>query len=146
VLTLNECTFKSSVQPGEGLRRNTNASSTPGSGGVEPRSTSIHWRAGRAVEGQARHAELQRASPFRCRSPFENWKKTTGADIVSVPSRGGSDMVTGLLTGTTPIAIVRPAELHPAYRSGAVKALAGRFGGPLAAVPDVPTLKELGFP
>src|SRR6266852_711467 len=26
---------------------------------------------------------------------FENWKKATGADIVGVPSRGGSDMVTG---------------------------------------------------
>mgnify|MGYP002652151620 CR=1 FL=1 len=36
---------------------------------------------------------------------FESWKKATGADIVNVPSRGGSDMVTGLLTGTTPIAI-----------------------------------------
>src|ERR1044072_4159533 len=28
----------------------------------------------------------------------ENWKKKTGADLVFVPVRGGSDMVTGLLT------------------------------------------------
>src|SRR5829696_1896812 len=37
---------------------------------------------------------------------FENWKKSTGADVVMVPSRGGSDMVTGLLTGTVPVSIV----------------------------------------
>ncbi len=36
----------------------------------------------------------------------ENWKKKTGADLVYVPVRGGGDMVTGLLTGTTPVAIV----------------------------------------
>src|ERR1700752_5158994 len=37
---------------------------------------------------------------------MENWKKATGADIVFVPSRGGGEMVTGLLTGTTPVVLV----------------------------------------
>src|SRR5262249_17276321 len=37
---------------------------------------------------------------------MEEWKKKTGADIISVPSRGGADMVTGLISGTTPVAIV----------------------------------------
>src|SRR5215470_2770425 len=36
---------------------------------------------------------------------IENWKKKTGADLVYVPVRGGGDMVNGLLTGTTPVAI-----------------------------------------
>jgi len=77
---------------------------------------------------------------------FENWKKSTGADIVMVPSRGGSDMVTGLLTGTTPVAIVGLPNFIPHIRSGAVKALAVDSDTRSPLFPDVPTLKELGFP
>ena len=77
---------------------------------------------------------------------FENWKKATGADIVSVPSRGGSDMVTGLLTGTTPIAIVGLPNFITHIRSGAVKALAVDSEERSPLFPDVPTLRELGFP
>ena len=77
---------------------------------------------------------------------FENWKKATGADIVMVPSRGGSDMVTGILTGTTPVAIVGLPNFIPHIRSGAVKALAVDSDERSPLFPDVPTLKELGFP
>jgi len=54
----------------------------------------------------------------------ENWKKKTGADLVYVPVRGGGDMVTGLLTGTTPVAIVGLPNFIPYIRNGTVKALA----------------------
>jgi tripartite-type tricarboxylate transporter receptor subunit TctC len=77
---------------------------------------------------------------------FENWKKATGADIVMVPSRGGNDMVTGLLTGTTPIAIVGLPNFITHIRSGAVKALAVDSDTRSPLFPGVPTLKELGFP
>lgn len=77
---------------------------------------------------------------------FENWKKKTGADIVMVPSRGGADMVTGLLTGTTPIAIVGLPNFISHIRSGAVKALAVDSDKRSPLFPDVPTLGELGFP
>jgi tripartite-type tricarboxylate transporter receptor subunit TctC len=77
---------------------------------------------------------------------FENWKKQTGADIVLVPSRGGADMVTGLLTGTTPVAIVGLPNFISHIRSGAVKALAVDSETRSPLFPDVPTLKELGFP
>jgi tripartite-type tricarboxylate transporter receptor subunit TctC len=77
---------------------------------------------------------------------FENWKKKTGADIVLVPSRGGADTVTGLLTGTTPVAIVGLPNFISHIRSSTVKALAvdSEMRSPL--FPDVPTLGELGFP
>ena len=55
---------------------------------------------------------------------MERWKQKTGADLVSVPSRGGGDIVTGLLTGTTPVAIVGLPNFITHIRSGAVKALA----------------------
>src|SRR5262245_48329319 len=77
---------------------------------------------------------------------FENWKKSTSADIVMVPSRGGSDMVTGLLTGTTPIAIVGLPNFISHIHSGAVKALAVDSEKRSPLFPDVPTLGELGFP
>jgi len=77
---------------------------------------------------------------------FENWKKKTGADIISVPSRGGSDMVTGLLTGTTPVSIVGLPNFITHIRSGAVKALAVDSEARSPLFPEVPTLKELGFP
>ena len=77
---------------------------------------------------------------------FENWKKQTGADIVLVPSRGGADMVTGLLTGTTPVAIVGLPNFISHIRSGTVNALAVDSDTRSPLFPDVPTLRELGFP
>ncbi len=77
---------------------------------------------------------------------IENWKKKTGADIVFVPVRGGGDMVTGLLTGTTPVAIVGLPNFISHIRSGTVKALAVDSEARSPLFPDVPTLGELGFP
>jgi len=77
---------------------------------------------------------------------MENWKKATGADIVSVPSRGGGDIVTGLLTGTSPVAIVGLPNFISYIREGTVKALAVDSESRSALFPDVPTLGELGFP
>ena len=77
---------------------------------------------------------------------IEKWKEKTGADLVSVPSRGGGDIVTGLLTGTTPVAIVGLPNFIAHIRSGAVKALAVDSDARSPLFPDVPTLAELGFP
>jgi tripartite-type tricarboxylate transporter receptor subunit TctC len=77
---------------------------------------------------------------------IERWKLKTGADLVSVPSRGGSDIVTGLLTGTTPVAIVGLPNFIPHIRSGTVKALAVDSDTRSPLFPEVPTLNELGFP
>jgi tripartite-type tricarboxylate transporter receptor subunit TctC len=43
---------------------------------------------------------------------------------VFVPSRGGGDIVTGLLTGTAPVAIVGLPNFIPHIKNGTVKALA----------------------
>jgi tripartite-type tricarboxylate transporter receptor subunit TctC len=77
---------------------------------------------------------------------IENWKKKTGADLVFVPVRGGRDMVTGLMTGTTPVAIVGLPNFIPMIRNGQVKALAVDSDTRSPLFPDVPTLQELGFP
>jgi tripartite-type tricarboxylate transporter receptor subunit TctC len=77
---------------------------------------------------------------------FENWKKKTGADVIMVPSRGGNEMVTGLLTGTVPVSIVGLPNFIPHIRSGAVKAVAVDSDTRSPLFPEVPTLNELGFP
>jgi tripartite-type tricarboxylate transporter receptor subunit TctC len=77
---------------------------------------------------------------------MENWKQKTGADLISVPSRGGGDIVTGLLTGTTPVAIVGLPNFIAHIRSGTVKALAVDSDTRSPLFPEVPTLNELGFP
>jgi tripartite-type tricarboxylate transporter receptor subunit TctC len=77
---------------------------------------------------------------------MEKWKQKTGADLVSVPSRGGGDIVTGLLTGTTPVAIVGLPNFIAHIRNGTVRALAVDSDQRCPLFPDVPTLQELGFP
>jgi tripartite-type tricarboxylate transporter receptor subunit TctC len=77
---------------------------------------------------------------------IEQWKQKTGADLVHVPSRGGGDIVTGLLTGTTPVAIVGLPNFITHIRSGTVKALAVDSDARSPLFPGVPTLNELGFP
>ena len=77
---------------------------------------------------------------------IENWKKQTGADLVYVPVRGGNEMVTGLLNGATPVAIVGLPNFIPYIRDGSVKAIAVDSDRRSQLFPDVPTLQELGLP
>ncbi len=147
VLTLNEFTFKSiPYNPAKDFEPITNCFINTQ---VLVVSSALN------VNSLAELAELSKAKPgtlsysalaIPMQITFENWKKKTGADIVSVPSRGGGDMVTGLLTGTTPVAIVGLPNFIPYIRSGAVKALAVDSETRSQLFPDVPTLKELGFP
>lgn len=147
VLTLNEFTFKSiPYNPEKDFDPITNSF-------INTQVLVVSSALG--VNSLAELAALSKAKPgtlsysvlaIPMQITFENWKKTTGADIVMVPSRGGSDMVTGLLTGTTPIAIVGLPNFIPHIRSGAVKAIAVDSEQRSQLFPDVPTLKELGFP
>jgi tripartite-type tricarboxylate transporter receptor subunit TctC len=76
----------------------------------------------------------------------EQWKKKTGADLVSVPVRGGTEIVNGLMNGSTPVAIVGLPNFISHIRAGTVKALAVDSETRSPLFPDVPTLNELGFP
>jgi tripartite-type tricarboxylate transporter receptor subunit TctC len=75
---------------------------------------------------------------------MEEWKKKTGADIVNVPARGGNEAVTGVLSGTTPVAIVGIPNWMTYIRNGQVRALAVNSQARSPLLPDVPTLAELG--
>jgi tripartite-type tricarboxylate transporter receptor subunit TctC len=77
---------------------------------------------------------------------IEEWKKKSGADLVYVPVRGGADMVNGLLTGTTPVAIVGLPNFAAYIRNGQVVPIAVDTESRSPLFPSVPTLEELGFP
>ena len=147
VLTLNEFTFKSiPYNPERDFEAITNAFINTQvlvvSSALNVNSLDDLAALSKAKAGTLSYSVL--AIPMKI--TFESWKKKTGADIVMVPSRGGADMVTGLLTGTTPIAIVGLPNFISHIRSGAVKALAVDSEKRSPLFPDVPTLGELGFP
>ncbi len=76
---------------------------------------------------------------------MDRWKETSGADLVRIPFKGGGEAVNGVLSGATPVAFFGLANWISHIRSGAVRALAvdGETRSPL--LPDVPTLRELGY-
>src|SRR5262245_12830655 len=76
---------------------------------------------------------------------MEEWKKQSGADMVRVPFKGGGDAVNGLLTGSTPVAFFGLGNFLPHIQAGKLRPLAvdGEQRSPL--IPDVPTLRELGY-
>jgi tripartite-type tricarboxylate transporter receptor subunit TctC len=76
---------------------------------------------------------------------MEQWRQASGADLVKVPFKGGGEAVNGVLSGTTPVAFFGLANWITHIRAGSVKPLAvdGDVRSPL--LPDVPTLRELGY-
>jgi tripartite-type tricarboxylate transporter receptor subunit TctC len=76
---------------------------------------------------------------------MESWKKTSGADFVKVPYKGGADAATAILSGTTPVAFSGLANFVPHIRAGTMTALAVDTDARSPLLPDVPTLREIGY-
>lgn len=73
---------------------------------------------------------------------MENLNRKHGTDIVRVPYRSGNEVITALITGTTPITLLGLANMVPTLQSGQITALAvnGKARSPL--FPNIPTLHE----
>ncbi len=76
---------------------------------------------------------------------MDKFKQEHRADMVKVPYRGGGDAVNGILSGSTPVAFLGLANVVSHIRAGTMTALAvdGEKRSPL--IPEVPTLRELGY-
>jgi tripartite-type tricarboxylate transporter receptor subunit TctC len=74
----------------------------------------------------------------------EMLKAAANLDVVHVPYKGGGEAVTALITGEAAYMVVNVELVLPQVRGGKVRALAVTGTRRLAALPDVPTLREAG--
>ena len=68
-----------------------------------------------------------------------------GVSMIHVPYKGGGQAVTDLIGGTVPAAVLGFAPLYGPHRNGTVRVVAVSTPERDPALPDVPTLKELGY-
>jgi tripartite-type tricarboxylate transporter receptor subunit TctC len=76
----------------------------------------------------------------------ETLKNVTGADITSVPYRGGAPAMTDMLGGRIDMNFGTTATLLPLIQQGKVRAIAFTGVKRSPDLPDVPTMIESGFP
>ncbi|MGI4778344.1 MAG: Bug family tripartite tricarboxylate transporter substrate binding protein [Janthinobacterium lividum] len=78
--------------------------------------------------------------------PMEQWKAATGSYMLHVPYTGAGPAVLALLTGQVDALSTGPSSAVQQIKAGRLRALAHWGEGRLAALPHVPSLRELGVP
>ena len=77
--------------------------------------------------------------------PMEMLKQGTGTYMLHVPYTGAGPAIIGLMGEQVDALATGPATIVQHVKSGRLRALAHWGEGRLAALPDVPSLKELGY-
>ena len=78
--------------------------------------------------------------------PMEQLKVATSTHMLHVPYTGAGPAVMALLSGQIEALSTGPASVTQQIKAGKLRALAHWGEGRLSAMPDVPSLKELGVP
>ncbi len=76
----------------------------------------------------------------------ELFKKVTGTNIVHVPYKGGGPALLGVVAGEAQMTFDTVATSLPLARDGKLRVLAVVGAKRVAELPDVPTMREQGFP
>jgi tripartite-type tricarboxylate transporter receptor subunit TctC len=76
---------------------------------------------------------------------FDRFNTQHGTDLVAIPFKGGGDVLTGILSGVTPIAFIGGANFASYVREGKMAALAVDAETRSPLFPDAPTVTELGY-
>ena len=77
--------------------------------------------------------------------PMEQLKAAERLSITHIPYTGAGPAIVGLLSGQVDALATGPASIVGHIKSGRARALAHWGTGRLAALPDVPSFKELGI-
>jgi len=81
------------------------------------------------------------------RLAFELFQQQAGTKITMVPYKGGASGASlAVATGEVPLTMLTSASLLPYVRQGRMRVLAVVAPERLSAVPEAPTMKELGYP
>ena len=73
-------------------------------------------------------------------------QKATNSNMVHVPYRGGGPAMLDLLAGRIDFTILNPSGILPNVEAGRLRLLAVTSKTQFNALPDVPTMTELGYP
>ena len=76
---------------------------------------------------------------------LEMFKSAADVDILEIPYNGLAPAVIGLLSGQIDVVFADFSLVNPHAKSGALRLLAAVGSRPLAVVPDLPTMRDLGF-
>src|SRR5262245_16998228 len=76
---------------------------------------------------------------------METWRQQNNVDIVRVPYKGGADAANAIMAGSTPIAFSGLANFVPHIRAATMRALVVDTDARSPLLPDVPTLREIGY-
>lgn len=80
------------------------------------------------------------------RLEMEQFMKLAGIELLHIPYKGGAGAAaTALLTGEVGVAFVSLASVMPHVRNGKMKILGVSATKRVKAIPDVPTMPELGY-
>jgi tripartite-type tricarboxylate transporter receptor subunit TctC len=77
---------------------------------------------------------------------MELFLRATGTTATHVPFPGGAPAVTAMIQGQCQASILNAATVRPHVASGALRGIAICLPRRFAALPDVPTMEEAGFP
>jgi tripartite-type tricarboxylate transporter receptor subunit TctC len=77
---------------------------------------------------------------------MELLKSAAGIDIVHVPYKGSPQVIQGILSGDVAAGFIVPATAMPQVQAGKLRALGSTSSVRTIALPDMPTIAELGFP
>jgi tripartite-type tricarboxylate transporter receptor subunit TctC len=72
-------------------------------------------------------------------------KKAAGINMTHVPYKGGGQAIVDLVGGQIPVAVLGSSPVIPYHRAGKVRILAVTAKKRSAALPEVPTLAEVGI-
>ena len=100
-------------------------------------------KSARATPGHLKYSSNGNGTPPHLAA--ELFKRESGLDILHIPYKGSAPAISALLAGDVDMTFSAIGPVAAQIEAGKLRALATAAPHRLAAYPDIPTMKELGF-